>query len=71
MTFYFYPYPPFKNFMKILWNFLVSHLVSTTCKLTSFQMQLESVLSSLYQKQEMDIVQIVFAISLEKLHTIR
>ena len=33
-------------------------------------MQLESLLNSLYQKQEMDIVQIVFAISLEKLHTI-
>ena len=27
------------------------HLVSTTCKLTPFQMQLESVLTSLYQRQ--------------------
>ena len=27
------------------------HLVSTTCKLTPFQMQLESMLNSLYQRQ--------------------
>ena len=42
MTFYFYPYP--------LYPF-ASHLVSTRCKLTPFQMQLVSVLNSLSQKQ--------------------
>ena len=35
-----------ENFYKIF----LPHLVSTTCKLTPFQMQLESVLNSLYQK---------------------
>ena len=52
MTIYFYPNTPFpRTSWKFLWKYFASHLVSTTCKLTPFQMQLESVLNSLYQKQ--------------------
>ena len=47
MTFYFYPYLPFKNAMKSVFCLIQF----PTCKLTPFQMQLESVLNSLYQKQ--------------------
>ena len=47
MTFYFYSYPLFQERHE---NFL-PHLVSLTCKLTRFQMQLKSKLNSLYQKQ--------------------
>ena len=36
---------------KFLWKFFASYLVSTICKLTPFQMQLESALNILYQKQ--------------------
>ena len=52
MTFNFYPYPTFSTkSWKFLWKFFASHLVSTTCKLTPIQVQLESALNSLYQKQ--------------------
>ena len=49
-TFYCYPYHLSRTSWKFLRTFL-PHLVSTTCKLTPFQKQLQSVLNSLYQKQ--------------------
>ena len=52
MKFYFYLYPLFSRTpWKLLWKCLASHLVSTSCKLTPFQIQPESALNSLYQKQ--------------------
>ena len=41
------PIPLSKTSLKFLWEFFASHLVSTTCKLTPFEMQLESALNSL------------------------
>ena len=48
----FLPLPPFGERHENFYENFLPHLVSTTCKLTRFQMQLESVLNSLYQKQQ-------------------
>ena len=47
----FLPQPPFREHHENFYENFLPHLVSTTCKLTPFQMQLESVLNRLYQKQ--------------------
>ena len=48
MTFYFYPYPPFQARHENFYENFLPHLVFTKWKLTPFEMQLESVLNSLY-----------------------
>ena len=47
----FLPLAPFQELHENFYQNSLPHLVSTTCKLTPFQMQLERVLNSLYQKQ--------------------
>ena len=44
----FLPLPTFWGHHESLYEIFLPHLVSTTCKLTPFQMQLESVLKSLF-----------------------
>ena len=45
------PTPLFQKRHENFYENFLPHLVSTTCKLTPFQKQLDSVLNSLYQKQ--------------------
>ena len=47
----FLPLPPFREQHENFYENFLLHLVSTACKLTTFQMQIESLLNSLYQKQ--------------------
>ena len=48
---FFLPLLPFQEHPENFYDIFLPHLVSMTSKLTPFQMQLESVLNSLYQKQ--------------------
>ena len=47
----FLPLPPFQEHHEHFYENFLPHLVSMTCKLTPFQIQLESMLNSLYQMQ--------------------